>query len=118
RRCSRRIVRRELVTAPSGTAMRHAASIFPSGGQQGIHPSASELWWLRPAPLVVLVIVPLYLSFLAFDYENVVPRRYVPNANYVWRLVLLLTLALGCALGAGLRNAPGDLADAVRRGPT
>jgi hypothetical protein len=90
--------------------MRRSVSTFLGGARARIHPAASELWWLRPAPLVLLVIVPLYLSFLWFDYENVVPRRYIPNANYAWGLVLLLALALGCTLGAGLRPGPDEFA--------
>lgn len=79
--------------------------------------AASRLWWLRPAPLVLLVIVPLYLSFLAFDYENVVPRRYLPSANYVWGLVLLVILALGAALGGNLRGGEAQAAALERFGP-
>lgn len=67
--------------------------------------SAVHLWWLRPAPLVLCIVVPLYLSFLAFDYENVVPRRYLPNANYVWGLVLLLALALGASISSGWKSS-------------
>jgi oligosaccharide repeat unit polymerase len=66
------------------------------------HAEAAQLWWMRPAPLILAVIVPLYLSFMAFDYEAVVGRRYVPNANYAWGLVLLLALALGAAMGSAM----------------
>jgi oligosaccharide repeat unit polymerase len=82
--------------------MQRAASTFMKSARERLSAEAAQLWWLRPAPLVLLIIVPLYLSFLAFDYENVVQRRYVPNANYVWGLVLLVVLALGAALGAGM----------------
>jgi oligosaccharide repeat unit polymerase len=68
--------------------------------------AAAQLWWLRPAPLVLCVIVPLYLSFLSFDYENVVPRRYVPSENYWWGLLLLGALALGAALAGGRNRIP------------
>ncbi len=70
--------------------------------------AAADLWWLRPAPLIVAVIVPLYLSFIFFDYENVVPIRYVPGANFAWGLLLLLALALGAALGSGKAHPFGD----------
>ena len=74
--------------------------------------SAVHLWWLRPAPLVLCVVVPLYLSFLAFDYENVVPRRYLPSGNYYWGLVLLGALALGAWIGSHWqsRRDPGAAA--------
>jgi len=82
---------------------------FSRGGHDRFEPAAAQLWWLRPAPLVLLVIVPLYLSFLTFDYENVVLRRYLPNANYLWGLFLLGALALGAGVGAnwqdGMRRA-------------
>lgn len=66
---------------------------------------AASLWWLQPGPLIVVVIVPMYLSFMAFDYTNVVPKAYVPGANYAWGLVLLLALALGAAVGAGAERS-------------
>ncbi len=61
---------------------------------------AIDLWWLKPAWLVVLIVVPVYLSFIVFDFENVVPRRYIPGPNYWWGLLLLATLALGATLGS------------------
>lgn len=66
---------------------------------------AARLWWMRPVPLIIFVIVPLYLSFMLFDYENVVPRRYLPSADYLWGLCLLIALALGAGLGAGQEPA-------------
>lgn len=67
------------------------------------HPAAT-LWWLRPAPLLLLIVVPVYLSYLGFTFENVVPKRYIPGWNYVWGLVLIAVLALGAMItsfGAG-----------------
>jgi hypothetical protein len=66
---------------------------------------AARLWWLRPVPLILFIIIPLYLSFLTFGYENVVPRRYLPSENYLWGICLLLALALGAGLGAGSEPA-------------
>lgn len=99
------IFRRQPVTA--STTMRRGAPGFVNAARTRAPAEAVQLWWLRPAPLVLLVIVPLYLSFMAFDYEAVVPRRYIPGANYMWGLVLLVALALGAALGAGLSNPSG-----------
>lgn len=62
------------------------------------------LWWFRPVPLLLLVVIPVYLSYLGFNFENWVPRRYVPSLDYLWGLALLLILALGALLtsvGAG-----------------
>jgi oligosaccharide repeat unit polymerase len=84
--------------------MPQSFSAFFKGEDTHVLPSAARLWWLRPAPLIILVIVPLYLSFLTFDYEHVVQRRYLPDANYYWGLALLLVLALGAVLGAGMRD--------------
>jgi hypothetical protein len=87
--------------------------------RERVQAEASQLWWLRPAPLILAVIVPLYLSFMAFDYEAVVQRRYIPSANYAWGLVLLLALALGAAMGTGMGQSgiPDRHARAVPRIP-
>ncbi len=62
-------------------------------------------WWLRPVPILLLVIA-LYLTFLGFNYENWVPRRYVPSEDYWWGLALLATLTVGAALGSTLGQRP------------
>src|SRR5262245_64017091 len=85
-------------------------SALLGSGRAPARPAAAELWWLRPPPLIVLVIVPLYLSFLTFDYEHVIDRRYLPNANYWWGLLLLFALALGAALSGTLRGRRGAVA--------
>ena len=85
--------------------MPRAISMLSRGERSRVNPVAAQLWWLRPAQLVLLVIVPVYLSFLAFDYDKVVLRRYVPSADYAWGLALLIALALGAALVAGLRGS-------------
>jgi oligosaccharide repeat unit polymerase len=78
--------------------------------RERFQPEAAQLWWLRPAPLILATIVPLYLSFMTFDYEALVVRRYVPNANYAWGLVLLLALALGAAMGSGFASGTPEVA--------
>ena len=85
--------------------MPRAISMLSRGERSRVNPVAAQLWWLRPTQLVLLVIVPVYLSFLAFDYDKVVLRRYVPSADYAWGLALLIALALGAALVAGLRGS-------------
>jgi hypothetical protein len=65
------------------------------------------LWWLRPVPLLLFMVVPVYLSYLGFNFENWVPRRYVPSLDYLWGLALLLILALGALLtSAGAGRTP------------
>jgi hypothetical protein len=97
----------------SSFALRSRAVFARLPKRVRVHAAAASLWWLRPAPLILAVVVPLYLSFLAFDYENVVPRRYLPGANYLWGLVLLGALALGAALASASSRAgapqPGSL---------
>ncbi|MCU0951929.1 MAG: hypothetical protein MUC68_12950, partial [Burkholderiaceae bacterium] len=79
--------------APPAGAARHRF-MRPAGRR---HPAAT-LWWLRPAPLLLLLIVPVYLSYLGFTFENVVPKRYIPSWDYAWGLVLLVVLALGAMI--------------------
>lgn len=75
------------------------------------HPAAT-LWWLRPAPLMLVLVLPVYLSYLMFPFENVVPKRYVPSIEYLWGIALILLIATGAWLasqGAGSavhRSAP------------
>lgn len=56
---------------------------------------AADLWWLHPARIVLLGLVPLYLSFLAFDYTRVVQNVYVPSHLYLWGIALMLTMVVG-----------------------
>lgn len=68
---------------------------------------AITLWWFRPVPLLLVLVVPVYLSYLGFNYENWVPRRYVPSFEYLWGLALLLILALGALItSAGAGRSP------------
>jgi hypothetical protein len=68
--------------------------------------AARSVWWLDPAWLVLGVLVPLYLSFLAFDFRAVVPVAYIPSPLYGWGLVLLVALAGGAAFGANVNDSP------------
>ena len=45
-------------------------------------------------------IVPVYVSFLAFDFSREVPTTYIPSPLYFWGLTLLLILAVGTTFGA------------------
>ncbi|HVJ60369.1 MAG TPA: O-antigen polymerase [Burkholderiaceae bacterium] len=65
------------------------------------HPQrrATELWWLKPGWIVLAAIVPVYVSFLAFDFSREVPTTYIPSPLYFWGLALLLILALGTTFG-------------------
>ncbi len=66
---------------------------------------AAELWWLRPGWIVLAAIVPVYLSFLAFDFSREVPLTYIPSPMYFWGLALLLILAVGTTFGAQIEMA-------------
>ena len=74
---------------------------------QTLHPlrRATELWWLRPGWIVLVAIVPVYLSFLAFDFSREVPTTYIPSPLYFWGLALLLILAVGTMFGAQIEMA-------------
>jgi oligosaccharide repeat unit polymerase len=56
---------------------------------------AAALWWLHPSAIVCAALVPIYLSFLAFDFERVVKNTYIPSPLYWWGLVLLLCQVVG-----------------------
>lgn len=71
-------------------------SITPAAWRFGL-----AQWWLRPVPLVLLTIA-LYLSFLDFNYASLVPRSYLPSADYWFGLALLVLLACGAAVGSRL----------------
>jgi oligosaccharide repeat unit polymerase len=61
---------------------------------------AANLWWLHPSRVVVLALLPLYASILAFDFAAVVKNVYIPGWHYAWGFVMLLCLPVGiqCAL--------------------
>ena len=69
---------------------------MPTMRSQTLYPlrRASELWWLRPGWIVLAVIVPVYLSFLAFDFSREVPTTYIPSPMFFWGLALLVVLAV------------------------
>lgn len=71
---------------------------------------AAQLWWLDPVWLVLAFAVPVYLSFLVFDYTRVVPNAYVPSGLYWWGLALLAALATGAAFGSRIDFASQPLA--------
>ncbi len=68
-------------------------------GRQGLPAPGSlrgaDLWWLHPSLIVLLLIVPVYLSFLSFDFSRVVKNVYIPSGYYVFGLALILCLPLG-----------------------
>ncbi len=69
---------------------------------------AADLWWLHPTRLVVLVLLPIYASFLFFDFARVVKNVYVPGAYYAWGAVLMLALVAGVQWALA-RPAPGGV---------
>jgi len=75
--------------------------------------SATELWWLRPHRLLLCVVLPIYLSFLVHDFQNVARNVYIPGGDYYFGILILLTLATAAALGAG--GAPVDPREGLDR---
>ena len=56
---------------------------------------AADLWWLHPAAIVLLAVLPIYLGVLAFDFTRVVKNVYVPSWLYVFGIVMIGAVALG-----------------------
>ncbi len=59
---------------------------------------ASDLWWLHPSRIILLVLVPVYLSVLLYDFKRHTPIAYVPGWDYTYGLVLLLAMLTGVQL--------------------
>ncbi|HEU0200359.1 MAG TPA: O-antigen polymerase [Burkholderiaceae bacterium] len=73
---------------------------------------ARRLWWLDPTRIVLGILLPIYLSLLAFDFATVTPVTYVPSGLYYWGIVLMLALALGAGFGA-YDYAPDEPAERI-----
>jgi len=58
---------------------------------------------MHPTLTVLFLIVPVYLSFTLFDFNQVNVPSFIPSGNYWWGLALLITLAIGALLGSGVR---------------
>ncbi len=56
---------------------------------------AAELWWLHPGRLIAVGVMPIYASFLFFDFARVVKNVYVPGGYYAWGFVLMLAMIVG-----------------------
>ena len=65
---------------------------------------AAELWWLHPSLIIVLVLVPVYLSVLAYDFKHHAPLVYVPGWDYAFGLVILLAMVAGVQLALAHRH--------------
>jgi hypothetical protein len=70
---------------------------------------AADLWWLHPTRIVVLVLMPIYASFLFFDFARVVKNVYVPGAYYLWGVALMVAMVAGVQW-ALMRPSPGPAA--------
>jgi hypothetical protein len=92
-------------TAPLLPRMGPAAGPFVVGWQPAtvVLRPATGLWWLHPVICVALVGA-VYAAFMAFDFERVVPKAYIPGWHYAWGGALLVTMALGMALMTALRD--------------
>lgn len=69
---------------------------------------AADLWWLQPRVIVLMVVLPIYLSALSFDFARVVPNVYVPSWLYAFGALLILAIATG-AEWAQLRTSTGPV---------
>lgn len=71
------------------------------GGAAGVPRSgpltrrAADLWWLQPALIVLLALLPVYLAVLSYDFARVVQNVYVPSRLYVFGVVLIVAVAVG-----------------------
>ena len=65
---------------------------------------ASELWWLHPSRIILLVLMPVYLSVLAYDFKKHTPIAYVPGWDYAFGLLLLLAMLAGVQLALAHRH--------------
>ncbi len=64
---------------------------------------AAALWWLHPVACVAMMGL-VYLMFISFDFERVVPHAYIPGWHYVWGGALMVSLALGAGVAVALRR--------------
>lgn len=55
----------------------------------------ADLWWLQPSAIVLLVVVPVYLAIMSYDFSRVVQNVYVPGSLYGFGLVLILSVVVG-----------------------
>jgi hypothetical protein len=69
----------------------------------GFYP-ASGLWWLHPSLLILLVLLPVYLSVLAFDFRQRVGIAYVPGFDYWFGLLMLLAMVVGVQSAVAQRH--------------
>jgi uncharacterized integral membrane protein len=71
--------------------------LHPPAGEviRGPHRMASSLWWAHPSILILLVLLPIYLSVLVYDFRKHVPIAYVPGFDYWVGLVMLLSMVVG-----------------------
>jgi oligosaccharide repeat unit polymerase len=55
----------------------------------------ADLWWLQPALIPLLALLPVYLAVLSYDFALVVQNVYVPSRLYVFGAVLIVCVAVG-----------------------
>ena len=78
---------------------------------------AADLWWLHPARIVLLVVVPVYLGALMYDLRKVVANVYIPGWDYAFGGLLVLALALGAQLaGTGTAESTRQAAPRISLG--
>jgi oligosaccharide repeat unit polymerase len=82
---------------------------FSWAGNRAVNLRAADLWWLHPVRIVLLVLIPIYLSVLAYDFKRVVQNVYVPGGFYAFGLLLILSLGVGAAWALSQREFGGSL---------
>ena len=85
-------------------SVQTAASNRFQGRAPATHRGA-DVWWLHPSMTVVLVLLPVYLSVLAYDFRQRVPVVYVPGWDYWFGALLLLAMVAGIQLAQAQRHS-------------
>lgn len=78
---------------------------------------AAGLWWLHPARIVVLVVLPLYLAIAGFDFARVVKNVYLPSPLYWWGLAMIGAMLVGIVGAVALAPLSPLAARQVREPP-
>ena len=56
---------------------------------------AADLWWLHPVRIMLMGLLPIYLSILAYDFKKIVPNTYVPSGLFFFGALLIVAMAVG-----------------------
>jgi oligosaccharide repeat unit polymerase len=65
---------------------------------------AAQLWWLHPSTIILSVLIPVYLSIVAYDFKGRVPAVYIPSWDYAFGALLLLATVAGVQCATAQRH--------------